>query len=146
MQKAYLLYTERDEPLQEETVMGSFGDLIQGIDVVFLHSPHPQLREWYTTALGLTPGYGDQHWQEFIMPRGSRFALDFTGYPRSVVEKQAVMISFAVADIHQAVTFLQEKDVHFASTSDGIIFDAGPTLVATFQDPDGNWMQLSQRK
>ena len=121
-------------------------DLILGIDVVFLHSPHTELREWYKDKLGLTPGYGDAHWQEFNMPEGSRFGLDFTGYPRSVIEKQAVMISFKVADIHQAVVSVKEKGVSFVETPEGIVFDVGATLVATFQDPDGNWMQLSQRK
>lgn len=63
-----------------------------------------------------------------------------------MIEKQAVMISFQVADIRQAVALLQERKIRFAETPDGVIFDAGPSLVATFQDPDGNWMQLSQRK
>ena len=121
-------------------------NLILGIDVVFLHSPHSELRDFYTQKLGLTPGYGDDHWQEFIMPEGSRFGLDFTGYPRSVIEKQVVMISFKVADIHQAVSLLKGKGVSFAETPQGIVFDVGPTLVATFKDPDGNWMQISQRK
>jgi len=121
-------------------------DLILGVDVVFLHTPHQQLREWYQDKLQLKPGYGDDHWQEFSMPQGSRFALDFTGYPRSMIEKQAVMISFQVADIHEAVALLQERAVRFAETPDGVVFDAGPSLVATFQDPDGNWLQISQRK
>lgn len=121
-------------------------NLILGIDVVFLHSPHSELKDFYTAKLGLTPGYGDGQWQEFVMPEGSRFGLDFTGYPRSVIEKQAVMVSFKVADIHLTVQCLQQRGVHFAETSAGVVFDVGPTLVATFQDPDGNWMQLSQRK
>ena len=121
-------------------------NLILGIDVVFLHSPNNELRDFYTEKLGLTPGYSDGHWQEFTMQEGSRFGLDFTGYPRSVIEKQATMISFKVADIHQAVNVFKEKGVRFVPTPSGIVFDVGPTLVATFQDPDGNWMQLSQRK
>jgi predicted enzyme related to lactoylglutathione lyase len=121
-------------------------DLILGIDVVFLHSPHSELGDWYQEKLGLKPGYDDAHWQEFTMSQGSRFGLDFTGYPRSVIEKQAVMVSFKVADIHQAIDQLNKKGVSFAETPQGVIFDVGPALVATFQDPDGNWMQLSQRK
>ena len=121
-------------------------NLILGIDVVFLHSPNNELRDFYTEKLGLTPGYSDGHWQEYAMQEGSRFGLDFTGYPRSVIEKQATMISFKVADIHQAVNVFKEKGVRFVPTPSGIVFDVGPTLVATFQDPDGNWMQLSQRK
>ena len=69
-----------------------------------------ELRDWYQEKLGLIPGYGDAHWQEFTMSQGSRFGLDFTGYPRSVIEKQAVMVSFKVADIHQAVDQLKKRE------------------------------------
>jgi hypothetical protein len=36
--------------------------------------------------------------------------------------------------------------VRFYPSKEDAIFEAGPSLVATFQDPAGNWMQLSQRK
>lgn len=58
------------------------------------------------------------------------------------------MISFAVEDIHAAVKDLAGKGVRFYPDNDiaKTIFDVGPSLVATFEDPDGNFMQLSQRK
>jgi len=121
-------------------------DLILGIDVVYLHTPHPELADWYTDVLGLSKGYGDGHWQEFSLQSGGRFALDFTSFPRSVVEKQSVMISYRVTDIAEAVQVFTERGVKFFNSADGVIFDAGPSLVATFQDPDGNWLQLSQAK
>ena len=62
------------------------------------------------------------------------------------VEKQAVMISFRVDDIEIAVAELVAKGVKFYPSKEKAIFDVGPSLVATFVDPDGNWMQLSQPK
>jgi hypothetical protein len=120
--------------------------MITGIDVVFIHTPHPELGDWYAETLGLSKGYGDDHWQEYRLSSGSRFALDFTAYPRSAVEKQAMMISFRVEDIHAAVRALSEKGVRFYPANESTVFDVGPSLVATFQDPDGNWVQLSQPK
>jgi catechol 2,3-dioxygenase-like lactoylglutathione lyase family enzyme len=120
--------------------------LILGVDVVFLHTSDPSLRYFYRDILGLALGYEDGHWHEFVMVEGSRFGLDFTDDLRSEIENQAVMVSFKVADIHHAVEAFRQRGVRFAETSEGFIFDVGPTLVATFQDPDGNWMQLSQRK
>ena len=120
--------------------------MIKGIDVVFIHSPHKELGDWYAEVLGLSKGYGDDHWQEYGMQEGTRFAIDFTSFPKSVVEKQALVISFKVDDIRQTVQELVSKGVKFYPSQEKAIFDAGPTLVATFQDPDGNLMQLSQRK
>lgn len=118
-------------------------DYILGIDVIYLHTPHPALADWYHMVLGLPKGYGDGHWQEFSLQNGSRFAMDFTSFPRSVVEKQSIMISYRVADIEEAVRVFIERGVKFFNSPDNIIFDVGPSLVATFQDPDGNWLQLS---
>jgi predicted enzyme related to lactoylglutathione lyase len=96
--------------------------------------------------LGLTKGYGDAHWQAFQVDEGSRFAIDFTSFPRSAVEKQAIVISFKVDDIRQAVGTLAARGVRFYPSAEEAVFDVGPSLVATFVDPDGNWMQLSQGK
>jgi catechol 2,3-dioxygenase-like lactoylglutathione lyase family enzyme len=120
--------------------------MIKGIDVVFVHTPHKELGDWYAEVLGFEKGYGDDHWQEYRVEEGSRFAIDFTSFPRSVVEKQAMMISFKVNDIRGAVAELASRGVRFYPSQEKAVFDVGPALVATFQDPDGNWMQLSQRK
>jgi hypothetical protein len=120
--------------------------MILGIDVAFIHSPHRALADWYADVLGLPKGYGDDGWQSFQMSEGSRFAIDYTTFPRSAVEKQAIVLSFKVDDIHQAVETLKKRGVAFYPSAETTIFDVGPSLVATFIDPDGNWMQLSQRK
>ena len=120
--------------------------MILGIDVAFIHTPHRVLADWYADTLGLAMGYGDAGWQSFQVSEGSRFAIDFTSFPRSAVKKQANILSFRVDDIRQAVETLAARAVRFYPSAETAIFDVGPTLVATFLDPDGNWMQLSQRK
>lgn len=122
--------------------------MIKGIHVAYIHTPNKELADWYADTLGLKKGYGDDHWQNFETESGSGFALDFIGYPSSTVQKQSVMISFEVADIRQSVDELSKKGVRFYPDNDldKTIFDVGPTLVATFEDPDGNYVQLSQIK
>lgn len=120
--------------------------MIQGIDVVFIHTPYKELANWYKEVLGLHMGYSDETWTEFQTQGTTRFAVEVVGYPRSVVENQAIMLSFRVDDIHRAVRTLSERGVNFIPSPETAIFEAGPSLVATFQDPAGNWVQLSQRK
>ena len=120
--------------------------MIPGIDVAFIHTPHHALADWYADVLGLPVGYGDAGWQSFQVSEGSRFAIDYTTFPRSAVEKQAILLSFKVNDIRQEVETLAGRGVRFYPSAKTAIFDVGPSLVATFIDPDGNWMQLSQRK
>lgn len=119
---------------------------ILGIDVAYLHTSNgAELAEWFTATLGLELGYSDEHWYSLTTKEGSGFGLDVTGFPRSVVEAQPVMLSWGVDDIHEAVEVLAGRGVRFYPTAD-TVFDVGPKLVATFQDPDGNWHQLSQMK
>lgn len=120
--------------------------MIQGIDVVFIHSPYKELADWYAGVLGLEKGFSDPEWTEFHTQGVTRFAVEQTNYPRSVVENQPIMISFRVTDIHEAVKTLSEHGVRFYPSLADTIFDTGPSLVATFQDPAGNWLQISQRK
>ena len=119
--------------------------LIKGIDVAYIHSSEGGLGQWYADTFDLQKGYWDAHWQELKTEQGSRFAVDVTVFPRSPVEKQAVMLSFLVDDIYAAVQELSRRGVRFYPSPEQAVFDTGPSLVATFQDPDGNWMQLSQR-
>ena len=120
--------------------------MILGIDVAFIHTPHRALAAWYADVLGLPQGYGDDGWQSFRVSEGSRFAVDYTTSPRYAVEKQAIILSFKVDDLRQEVETLAGRGVRFYPSAETAIFDVGPSLVATFIDPDGNWMQLSQRK
>lgn len=121
--------------------------MIQGLSVAYLHSPEGgKLSEWYSKTLGLSVSASFPGWTEFQMKSGSRFAVAGTAHPRSVVEKQPIMLSFLVDDIHRVVKELAAKGVEFYPSAEKTIFDVGPSLVATFADPDGNWMQLNQPK
>ena len=122
--------------------------MVKGLAVAYIHTPNKELADWYEKTLGIKKGYGDSHWQEFQMQSGSRFALDFISYPSSTVQKQSIMLSFEVEDINKAVEELALKNVRFYpdNNKEKTIFDVGPALVATFEDPDGNFVQISQQK
>ena len=120
--------------------------MIEGIDVVFIHSDNPELADWYREKLELNTIYNDGHWIEFMIPKdSSRFAIDIVPDQPSLIEQQPIIISLRVNDIYTAVNTLINRGVAFYH-SESPIFDVGPTLTASFQDPQGNWLQLSQRK
>ena len=122
--------------------------MIKGIDVSYIHTPNKELAQWYSEKLGIKKAYGDDHWQGMSLEDGNSFGFDFIGYPSSTVQKQSIMISFKVDDIKEAVKELADKGVRFYPDNDleRTIFDVGPKLVATCEDPDGNYFQLSQWK
>jgi predicted enzyme related to lactoylglutathione lyase len=121
--------------------------MINKIDVVFIHTNNfSGTAKWYKDVIGLNTGYGDSHWQEFSMKEGSRFAMDAVGGNASGPEAQSIVISFGTDNIHEEVKRLAGLGVEFYPSVEKTIFDVGPTLVATFKDPEGNWVQLSQRK
>ena len=121
--------------------------MIKGLSVAYVHSPHgDRLADWYSKTLGLPVQASFPGWTEFKMGSGSRFAVDQTSFPRSVVEKQPVMLSFLVDDLQAEVKALAAKGVRFYPSTEETIFDVGPSLVATFEDPDGTWVQLNQPK
>jgi len=120
--------------------------MIKGVDVTFIHSGDASLAEWFADVFGLEKHYDDGHWIEFDVDGSARFAIDVVGDSGSVVERQAIMISFRVKDIKEAVASLSQRGVELYPAREGAIFDVGPALVATFKDIDGNWHQLSQQK
>lgn len=120
--------------------------LVKALHVAYIHSQRgAELAQWFGKTFGLSTSYSDEGWHEFEMVSGSRFAIDKTSFPQSVVERQPILLSFLVDDIHAAVAELSAGGVPFFP-SEKPIFDVGHTLVATFTDPDGNWHQLSQPK
>ncbi|NHJ85509.1 MAG: hypothetical protein FK734_08605 [Asgard group archaeon] len=124
--------------------------MIIGIDVVFIHVKDPKsMASWYKDKLGIEISFStpDNSWIEFTLDESrstTRFALDYPGSNPSIIEQQSIIISFKVKDIESAVNSLKAKGVAFVSNP--IIQDVGPTLVATFIDLEGNYLQLSQRK
>jgi predicted enzyme related to lactoylglutathione lyase len=120
--------------------------MIQGIDVVFLHTRDKDLARWYAEVLGLEITLKDSDWTEVSTHSQARFAVEHVPVSFSQVENQPIMISFRVDDIYQAVATLAAQGVCFHPSPESTIFKAGPSLVATFQDPAGNWLQLFQPK
>ncbi|NHJ33001.1 MAG: hypothetical protein FK732_09065 [Asgard group archaeon] len=124
--------------------------MIIGVDVVFIHVKNPEkMAKWYQEKLGLKINHktADLGWQEFKMKAdhpSTRFALDYGGPNPSQVEQQPIVISFKVLNIKTAIEQLEKKGIEFLGENK--IQDVGPTLVATFKDPEENYLQLSQRK
>jgi hypothetical protein len=122
---------------------------VEGIEVVFLHSPRGRaLAAWFTDTLQVDVAVEVGPWTELAVGGGTRFAVDATRDAPSEVERQAVVISFRVADVRAAVAELRARGVKLYppdGDDDRVIFRAGPSLVATFQDPDGTWHQLAER-
>ena len=121
--------------------------MITGIDVVYVHGRgnRDHLQTWYAKTLGLGLPRSSGHWHEYSLPDRSRFALDLPESVHSEVEQQSVLISFRVKDIRIAVETLVERGVVFHRSKEPIV-DVGPAWVATFRDPDGTWLQISQPK
>ncbi len=124
--------------------------MITGIDVVFIHVQDPvKMASWYQEVLGVDIGFQtpNLHWQELNLNDNrppTRFGLDHIGDIPSPTEQQRIMISFGVEDIHLIVETLEKRGIVFYGTPK--IVDAGPTLFATTKDPEGNWLQFSQKK
>lgn len=119
---------------------------IKSIDVVYIHATDKKLATWYEKTLGLKKGYSSDSWNGFQFDHSSKFGVDVTSYPRSTMEKQSVVVSFEVDDVHAAVQELSKKGVRFYPDAARTISDMGSAYVATFEDPDGNYVQLSQPK
>ena len=124
--------------------------MILGVDVVFIHVKNPEkMARWYQEKLGLNINFRtpDNSWQEFSFKEEkapTRFALDYYGTNPSIIEQQPIVISFKVANIYKTIQKLENKGVVFIGSEK--VQDVGPTLIATFQDPEGNYLQISQRK
>jgi catechol 2,3-dioxygenase-like lactoylglutathione lyase family enzyme len=122
---------------------------VEGIEVVFLHSPRGrELAAWFARTLGVDIALEAGPWTELAIGGATRFAVDATGPAASDVERQAAVISFRVADLRAAVAELRALGVELyppGGDDEHVIFRAGPSLVATFRDPDGTWHQLAER-
>ncbi|MFW9908383.1 MAG: VOC family protein [Candidatus Thorarchaeota archaeon] len=124
--------------------------MITGIDIVFLHvKDSAKMIEWYKEKLGLDISFvsEDGSWTEFRFPENrsaTRFAIEYIKDNSSEVEKQSIMVSFRVDDISKCIANLESKKIEFYGTP--IIREEGSSLFATIKDPEGNWIQISQRK
>jgi predicted enzyme related to lactoylglutathione lyase len=127
----------------------SVGFMILGIDVIYLHARDAKrTSKWYEEVLGLTVKFKtpDTSWQEFDFEYSppTRYAIESAPQlDASPVEQQGIMISFRVDDVVKSVSDLQKRGVEFFGTPK--IREEGVSRFATFQDPEGNWLQISQR-
>ena len=119
--------------------------MIIGVDVVFIHIKDPvKMSKWYQDVLGLNIGFktDDMSWLEFKFDEKrppTRFALE-----QSSGEQQPIMMSFRVDDIYSAIAEMESRGGMFLG--DEKIRAEGISLFATLQDPEGNLVQISQRR
>ena len=119
--------------------------MIVGVDVVFVHAKDPgKMRQWYRDVLGLKVGFktDDMSWLEFSFNEDrppTRFALE-----RSSGEQQPIMVSFRVNDLETVIQELESRGAKFQGEEK--IKAEGVSLFATLEDPEGNLIQLSQRR
>jgi len=124
--------------------------MIIGIDIIFLHvKDSVKMSQWYKEMLELDVSFvtEDLTWTEFGFPGhppATRFAIEHTRDSSSEVEQQPIMVSFRVEDIFKATTQLESKGVEFCGNPK--IREEGISYFTTFRDPEGNWIQISQRK
>ncbi len=113
---------------------------IDGIDVVFFWVDDLDTSvAWYTEVLGLNAGprYGD--WQEFAVDGGTRFALHggrLAGGPATAA------VAFNTPDLRAAIDELAGR----GAVPIDEVTDTGAALFVTFSDPDGNHVQLLERR
>jgi extradiol dioxygenase family protein len=124
--------------------------VITGIDIVFLHTKDSvKMSQWYKEKLGIDISFvaDDKKWIEFRLPEhhpSTRFAIEHIGTLSSKVEQQPIMVSFRVDDIHKTIEEFESMGVEFHGFPK--IREEGVSYYSTIRDPDGNWIQISQRK
>ncbi|TFG12117.1 VOC family protein [Candidatus Thorarchaeota archaeon] len=120
--------------------------MIKGIDVVFFYSRDlGQLIKWYQEMFDMDFSRDSQEsdWAEFAFSEDSvSTRLAFHAWHENVQQK--FMISFLVDDIHTLVKRLQEKGAELLGTP--LITEIEDSFFATIRDPEGNIIQVSERK
>jgi hypothetical protein len=121
--------------------------VVTGVSVVYIHSANKaKLTKWYQETLGLKASWDAPDWTSFQFANGVKFAIDQQVHPVSLLQKQPIMINFEVKNLKKAIEDLSKKDVKFYPSKADTIVDVGTALVATFIDPDGNFVNISQQK
>lgn len=110
------------------------------LDTVFVWVSDLEVaREWYAT-LGIEAGPAFGPWQTMVLDGEARFALhqgERRGGPSTSVP------SFRVEDLDGHIARLADLGIH---PTDPDITDTGMARFTTFTDPDGNDVQLLERK
>mgnify|MGYP006297464271 FL=1 len=120
--------------------------MIKGIDVVFFYSRKlNEMIKWYQDVfeMDFSRDVEDSDWAEFSFPENPLSArLAIHAWHKRV--EQEVMISFLVDDIHSLVKDLEEKEVELVGSP--VITELEDSFFATIRDPEGNLIQISERK
>jgi len=93
---------------------------------------------WYRT-LGLAPGPRHGAWQVMEVDGETRFALHEGDRPNG---PSSGVVAFRVEDLESEIERLAGHEIE--PTAD--ITDTGPSRFVTYQDPDGNEIQLLERR
>lgn len=121
--------------------------MLENLSVAYIHSTNAAaLVEWYKEKLDLEIALNVPGWTQFGVDGQTRFAIDHVEGEPSHVEAQKIMLSFEVKDLERCVETLRYRGVEFFEGDAGAIFDVGPSRVASFKDPEGNWLQLNELK
>jgi hypothetical protein len=94
---------------------------------------------WYR-VLGIDPGPRYGPWQEMTLSGDTRFALHQG--ERSAGDSTAVP-SFRVTDLGSEIARLASRGIY---PTDDEVTDTGAARFITFSDPDGNRIQLLERR
>lgn len=111
-----------------------------GIDVVFYWvSDLDRVLPFYTDVLGLVAGPRHGDWQELEIGGPTRFALHAGAGERPL---PTATVAFSVDSLAEAMAELAGSGHH---PIDGIT-DTGPARFATYLDPEGNPVQVLERR
>ncbi len=120
--------------------------MIKGIDVVFFYSRNlEELIRWYQEMFGVSfkTDSVDSDWAEFALPENPPSTkLAIHAWHKGVDQK--FMISFQVDDIHSTVENLEQKGAEIVGSP--VITEIEDSFFATIRDPEGNLIQISERK
>ncbi len=117
--------------------------MIDGVAGVILWTDDVErLAAFYMDALGLTPHSVRPDFVAFSFGETRLSIGRHDGVSGKARDPYRVMVNLAVTDIQQVYTRLQDKGVSFIRPPE---LERWGGWVATFQDPDGNILQLLQQ-
>jgi len=110
--------------------------MIRALEAVILSSENAKkLAEFYREKVGLVQGY------DFEFKGASLYILDHSDIKGKNSQGPRVMFNLEVDDIEKEAKRLNNADVKKVQD---IYHVEGYGLIATFEDPDGNYFQLVQ--
>lgn len=112
-----------------------------GVGIHFNVSNLNRTLEFYTKKLGFKELYADANIRQAMLTTNTKDCLIGFAEIQSTAPS-STCITFEVESIEEAVKFLQQKGVEF---KEGIFEVPGVVKLATFFDPDGYKLMLSER-